>query len=338
MTNYKASGVNIEEGYRTVEKIKGYTARTMNPNVLSVLGSFGAFVKLPQGYQKPVLVSGTDGVGTKLKIAFALNKYDTVGIDAVAMCVNDILCHGAKPMFFLDYLACGKLDADVAADLVKGVSEGCLMGNMALVGGETAEMPGFYEDGEYDIAGFCVGVVEEDEIIDGRLIEDGDVLIGLPSSGFHSNGFSLVRKLFTDLEEPFKDTTVGEALLTPTRIYVKTMEKVFEKVQVHGLAHITGGGFIENIPRMFADENHTAVVHLNSYEVPEIFKLAVQKGAEEASLYNTFNMGIGFVMAVAKEDEEATLALLKSLGESPVSLGEIIPRAKDGLPIELVRE
>lgn len=323
MTNYKSAGVDIHEGYRTVEKIKGYAARTLNSDVLSVLGSFGAFMRLPQGYQKPVLVSGTDGVGTKLKIAFALEKYDTIGIDVVAMCVNDILCHGAKPLFFLDYLACGKLDSEVAADIVKGVSDGCLLGDLALVGGETAEMPGFYQEGEYDIAGFCVGVCEEDEIIDGKAIRSGDVLIGLPSSGFHSNGYSLVRKLFTDFNEPWQDHTIGEELLTPTRIYVKPVQALLEKVTVHGLAHMTGGGFIENIPRMFATNDLKAVVNLASYEVPAIFLEAIRRGAEEASMYNTFNMGIGFVICVDQTDVEETLAILKSQGEEPVVLGHV---------------
>lgn len=323
MTDYKSAGVDIHEGYRTVEKIKAYAKRTLNPDVLSVLGSFGAFMRIPAGYKKPVLVSGTDGVGTKLKIAFAMDRYDTIGIDAVAMCVNDILCHGAQPMFFLDYLACGKLDSNVAADIVKGVSDGCLMGNLALVGGETAEMPGFYEPGEYDIAGFCVGVVEEDEIIDGRDIQAGDVLIGLPSSGFHSNGYSLVRKLFTDLSEPFQGKTMGEVLLTPTRIYVKSVQALLEKVKVHGMAHITGGGFIENIPRMFHDDRFQAVVDTKSYEVPELFMEAIRRGADEKSIYNTFNMGIGFTLCVAPEAVEEALAILSAQGEAPVVLGRV---------------
>lgn len=323
MIDYKSSGVNIHEGYRTVDKIKEHARRTLNPDVLSVIGSFGAFMRIPKGYKSPVLVSGTDGVGTKLKVAFALKKYDTVGIDAVAMCVNDILCHGAKPLFFLDYLACGKLDADVAADIVKGITDGCLQGDLALVGGETAEMPGFYEEGEYDIAGFCVGVVEEEEIIDGKAIKAGDVLIGLKSSGFHSNGFSLVRKLFTDFSEPYMGKTIGEALLEPTRIYVKSVQPVLAKIKVHGMAHITGGGFIENIPRMFSGNSLKAVVHKDSYEVPDLFREAVRRGADETSIYNTFNMGIGFVLCVAKEDEERALEILKSQGEDPVILGQV---------------
>lgn len=336
--DYKQAGVNIEEGYRTVDKIKDYAKRTLNENVLSYLGSFGAFMRLPEGYKKPVLVSGTDGVGTKLKIAFALNRYDTVGIDAVAMCVNDILCHGAQPLFFLDYLACGKLDADVAADLVKGVSEGCLLGNLALVGGETAEMPGFYEEGEYDIAGFCVGVCEEEDIIDGRLIQEGDVLLGLASSGFHSNGYSLVRKLFTDLAEPFQDTTVGQALLTPTKIYVKPVTALLKEVKVHGLAHITGGGFIENIPRMFAGDDLKASVNTKSYEVPELFKMAIEKGADPKTVYNTFNMGIGFVLALAPEDVAKAKAILEEAGETVYEIGKVEARAQGEAPISLYED
>lgn len=329
MIDYKSAGVNIQEGYRAVDKIKDHATRTLNPDVLSVIGSFGAFMRLPGGYRKPVLVSGTDGVGTKLKIAFDMKKYDTVGIDAVAMSVNDILCHGAKPLFFLDYLACGRLDADVAADIVKGISDGCLLGELALVGGETAEMPGFYAEGEYDIAGFCVGVVEEDEIVDGRDLTAGDVLIGLKSSGFHSNGYSLVRKLFSDYSEKWQDTTIGEVLLEPTRIYVKPVAGLLKEVKVHGMAHITGGGFIENIPRMFHGEDLKAVVVTGSYEVPGIFKEALQRGADEATIYNTFNMGIGFVLAVGEEDRERTLGLLKAQGEDPVLLGTVEKRAKE---------
>lgn len=333
MIDYKSSGVNIQEGYRTVDKIKEHARRTLTPDVLSVIGSFGAFMRIPQGYTSPVLVSGTDGVGTKLKVAFALKKYDTVGIDAVAMCVNDILCHGAKPLFFLDYLACGTLDADVAADIVKGITDGCLQGGLALVGGETAEMPGFYEAGEYDIAGFCVGVVEEADIIDGKEIEAGDVLIGLTSSGFHSNGFSLVRKLFTDFSEPFQGKIIGEALLEPTRIYVKSVQAVLSSVRVHGMAHITGGGFIENIPRMFVRNTLQAVVDKSSYEVPELFVEAIRRGADPESIYNTFNMGIGFVLCVAKQDAAKTMDILKNQGEEPVLLGTVRQKSTNEEPI-----
>ena len=321
--DYKNSGVDIVEGYKSVERIKAYAQKTLNDLVLSKIGSFGAFVKLPEGYKKPVLVSGTDGVGTKLKIAFDLNKYDTFGIDAVAMCVNDILCHGAKPLFFLDYIACGKLDSNVSADIVKGVADGCIMSDCALVGGETAEMPGFYEVGEYDIAGFAVGVVEEDEIIDGRKIRKGDKLIGLKSSGFHSNGYSLIRKLFTDMSEKVGDKTVGELLLEPTKIYVKPILELMNHVDIHGMAHITGGGFIENIPRMFNEKGLYAVVEKDSYELTDIFKLAIKKGAEIESIYNTFNMGVGFVIAVDEKDVEKTIEILNKAGEEAFVLGYV---------------
>ncbi|MFB0918426.1 MAG: phosphoribosylformylglycinamidine cyclo-ligase [Clostridiaceae bacterium] len=319
--DYKSSGVDIHEGYKSVEKIKNLASKTLNSNVLSMIGSFGALMRLPEGYKKPVLVSGTDGVGTKLKVAFALEKYDTFGIDAVAMCVNDILCHGAEPLFFLDYLACGKLDSEISAQIVKGVADGCLLGELALIGGETAEMPGFYEPGEYDIAGFAVGVVEEDKIIDGKKVKEGDVLIGLKSSGFHSNGYSLIRKLFTDYNEIFEGRTIGEHLIEPTRIYVKSVRALLEKVDVHSMAHITGGGFIENIPRMYPGSDLTAFIDKSSYEVPPIFNEAIKRGADPETIYNTFNMGIGFVIAVSKEDKEETIAVLKANGEDPVEIG-----------------
>lgn len=324
VTTYKEAGVNIEEGYKSVSLIKDYAKKTLTSNVLSGLGSFGAFVEIPEGYKRPVLISGTDGVGTKLEIAFRTNIYDSIGIDCVAMCVNDILCHGAKPLFFLDYIACGKLDAEVAADIVKGISEGCLDSSCALVGGETAEMPGFYKEGEYDVAGFSVGIVEKDEIIDGSKIVDGDILIGIPSSGLHSNGYSLARKIFPDLSEMILGEEVGKLLLAPTRIYVKPILKLLEKVKVNGMAHITGGGFIENIPRMFGDRQFTAVVNKNSYEVPMLFKEIINRGVEEKHMYNTFNMGIGFVIAISKEDKNEAIDILKSLGENPIELGYIV--------------
>lgn len=321
---YKDAGVNIEEGYRSVELIKEYAKRTLNSYVLGGIGSFGSMIEIPEGYKKPVLVSGTDGVGTKLEIAFKTKKYDTVGIDCVAMCVNDILCHGAKPLFFLDYIACGKLEANVSSDLVKGVSDGCLESNCALVGGETAEMPGFYKDGEYDVAGFALGIVDKENIIDGSKVEDGNILIGLKSSGIHSNGYSLVRKIFTDLEEDFYGDAVWKTLLTPTRIYVKPVLSLMKDVDIKAMAHITGGGFIENIPRMFGGRSFTAVIDKSSYEIPNIFKRIMEKGVEEDHMYNTFNMGIGFVIAVSKEDAQKTMKKLKSLGEEPVLLGHVI--------------
>lgn len=321
MITYKDSGVNIEEGYESVKLIKNHAARTMIPGVLNGLGSFAGMFELGQ-YKNPVIVSGTDGVGTKLEIAFKTKKYDTVGIDCVAMCVNDILCHGGKPIFFLDYLACGKLDAKVAADLVKGVSEGCVQSGCALIGGETAEMPGFYPEGEYDMAGFAVGVVEKDDIIDGSKIEDRDILIGIASSGPHSNGYSLIRKLITDLDKDFGGKKMGEVLLTPTKIYVKPILELIQKFEIRGMAHITGGGFFENIPRMFKDD-FTAVVNRNSFEVPEILKHIMSLGVDEQHMFNTYNMGIGFVLCVKEQDAENIIEELDKMGEKAYKIGHV---------------
>jgi len=321
MVTYKDSGVDIEEGYKSVKLIKDHAAKTFIPGVLNNIGSFAGMFELGK-YNNPVLVSGTDGVGTKLQIAFDTKKYDTVGIDCVAMCVNDILCHGAKPLFFLDYIACGKLEAPVAADLVKGVSDGCIQAGCALIGGETAEMPGFYSEGEYDIAGFCVGVVEKDEIIDGSKIEDGDILIGIESSGVHSNGFSLVRKLITDYQAYLNGKKMGEVLLTPTKIYVKLIQALMAEFEIKGMSHITGGGFIENVPRMFKGD-FTAVINKNSYEIPEIFKYLMSLGVSEKDMYNTYNMGIGFVVCVDKADAEKMLAKIESLGEKAYVIGHV---------------
>ncbi|ADL51361.1 phosphoribosylformylglycinamidine cyclo-ligase [Clostridium cellulovorans] len=321
MSLYKESGVDIEEGYRSVSMIKEHAKRTQIPGVLNSIGSFAGMFELGQ-YKNPVIVSGTDGVGTKLEIAIRMKKYDTVGIDCVAMCVNDILCHGAKPIFFLDYIGCGKLEAEVAADLVKGVSEGCLQSNCALLGGETAEMPGFYKHGDYDIAGFAVGVVEKDEIIDGSDIENGDILIGIESSGVHSNGYSLVRKLIPDINIDFNGAPIGETLLTPTRIYVKPVLDILQKVKVRGMAHITGGGFIENIPRMFK-KNQRAVINKASYKVPAIFKYLMECGVKEEEMYNTYNMGIGYIMCVAKEDAAKVMSLLKEYDLNSYEIGYV---------------
>lgn len=321
MVTYKDAGVNIEEGYETVSKIKKYAKETYNDGVLNNLGSFAGMFAMGN-YKNPILVSGTDGVGTKLAIAFKMKKYDTVGIDCVAMCVNDILCHGAKPLFFLDYMACGKLDSETASQIVKGVSEGCLQSGSALIGGETAEMPGFYKDGDYDLAGFSVGVVERDEIIDGSKIEDNDVLIGITSSGVHSNGFSLVRKLIPDIDIDFNGKSIGEVLLTPTKIYVKPVLKLMEKFEIRGMAHVTGGGFYENIPRMFKGD-FTAVINKGSYELPEIFKYLMSVGVKEEDMYNTFNMGIGFVLCVKKEDKDLVIDALKELGEEAFEIGYV---------------
>ena len=323
MITYKESGVNIEEGYRSVKLIKEYAARTMSKYVLNGLGSFAGMVELPEGYKKPVLVSGTDGVGTKLDIACKKKKYDTVGIDCVAMCVNDILCHGAKPLFFLDYIACGKLDAEVSSDLVKGVSDGCMQSDCALVGGETAEMPGFYKEGDYDIAGFAVGIAEKDEIIDGSKINAGDKLIGIASSGIHSNGFSLVRKLFTDLDMEFEGQEVWKNLITPTKIYVKPVLKLMEKFEIKGMSHITGGGFIENVPRMFNGRELTAVINKESYPVPSIFNKMIELVVDKDHIYNTFNMGIGFVLCVNEEDVESIIKSLKEMGEDAYEIGYV---------------
>ena len=323
MITYKDSGVNIEEGYKSVKLIKDYAARTMSEYVLNGLGSFAGMVELPSGYEKPVLVSGTDGVGTKLDIACKKKKYDTVGIDCVAMCVNDILCHGAKPLFFLDYIACGKLEAEVAADLVKGVSEGCMQSDCALVGGETAEMPGFYKEGDYDIAGFAVGIADKDKIIDGSKIKEGNKLIGIASSGVHSNGFSLVRKLFTDLDMEFNGEEVWKTLITPTKIYVKPVLELLKSFEINGMAHVTGGGFIENVPRMFNGRELTAVINKDSYEVPAIFNKMIELGVDKDHMYNTFNMGIGFVMAVNEEDADNILKALKEMGEDAYEIGYV---------------
>ena len=323
MITYKEAGVNIEEGYKSVKLIKEYASRTMSQYVLNGLGSFAGMVELPEGYKKPVLVSGTDGVGTKLELAFKTKKYDTVGIDCVAMCVNDILCHGAKPLFFLDYIACGKLEAEVAADLVKGVSDGCVESGCALIGGETAEMPGFYKEGEYDIAGFAVGIVDKDKIINGKDIKPGDKLIGIASSGVHSNGFSLVRKLYTDLNEEFNGEEVWKTLITPTKLYVKPVLSLIEKFNIKGMSHITGGGFIENVPRMFNEGNLTAEIRKDSYPLPEIFEDMIKKGIDRDHMYNTFNMGIGFVLCVKEADVQAVLDELEAMGEKAYEIGVV---------------
>ena len=319
--SYKDSGVDKEEGYRTVEKIKDKVKSTYSANVMNEIGSFGALYKLGD-YKKPVLVSGTDGVGTKLKIAFETGKYDTVGIDCVAMCVNDILCHGAKPLFFLDYLACGKLDSDVSSEIIKGVADGCLQAGASLIGGETAEMPGFYTVGEYDIAGFAVGAVEEEEIVNGSNIEEGNAIIAISSSGPHSNGFSLIRKLFVDLNEVYENKRIWEHLLTPTKIYVKSIQKLMESVKINGMAHITGGGLIENVPRTIPD-GFCANIDKKKVEVPSIFKHEYFKKVTEDELWGTFNMGVGFIVIVKKEDAEKTISILKENGENAYEIGYI---------------
>lgn len=321
MISYKEAGVNIEEGYKSVNLIKKHASKTFTKGVLNNLGSFAGMFELPK-YKNPVLVSGTDGVGTKLDIAFRMKKYNTVGIDCVAMCVNDILCHGAKPLFFLDYIACGKLESEVAGQIVEGVSNGCIQSECALIGGETAEMPGYYRGGEYDIAGFAVGIAEKDEIIDGSEIEDGDILIGIASSGPHSNGYSLIRKLVEDLYKDFEGEKIGNTLLTPTKIYVKPVMKLLNKYNIKGMAHITGGGFYENIPRMFKDD-FTAVINKKSYPMPNIFDYLMGLGVDEDHMYNTFNMGIGFVLCVDKKDRENIIKDLIEMGEKGYKIGYV---------------
>ena len=306
--DYKDSGVDVEEGYNAVNEYKVHAARTRIPGLLTELGSFNGMFEIPSGLKHPVAVSGTDGVGTKLDIAFQMGKYDTVGIDCVAMSVNDILCSGVQTSFFLDYVACGKLDAKVAGDLVKGVADGCVDAGCALLGGETAEMPDFYDIGKYDLAGFGVGFGEKDDMITGKDIAEGDVLIGLSSTGCHSNGYSLVRKLVKDFNEDFNGKKIGEVLLTPTRIYVRPVMdalKAFGK-SIHGMVHITGGGFYENVPRMYP-KGTQLVSHIkkDSWEKPAIFAELVRRGADPEGVWGTFNMGIGLILAVSadKADE-----------------------------------
>ncbi|MBU3142403.1 phosphoribosylformylglycinamidine cyclo-ligase [Clostridium sp. CF012] len=322
MITYKDAGVNIEEGYKSVKLIKEFAASTFTKGVLNHLGSFAGMFEIGEGYKNPILVSGTDGVGTKLDIAFRMKQYGTVGIDCVAMCVNDVLCHGAKPLFFLDYIACGKLEAETAAQLVKGVSEGCIQAGCALIGGETAEMPGFYRDGEYDMAGFTVGIVDKHKIIDGSAIKDGYSLIGIESTGLHSNGYSLVRKLIPDLDAQFNGDKIGNTLLTPTKIYVKTVLNLIEKFDIKGMAHITGGGFYENIPRMFSDK-FTSVVDKNSFNTPDIFKHLMALGVTEEHMFNTYNMGIGYVLCVENKDTLKVIKTIEDLGDRAYKIGHV---------------
>lgn len=322
---YEESGVSLEAGYKSVELIKKHVARTKNLGMLSAIGGFGGAFDLSEyNFKNPVLVSGTDGVGTKLKLAFELNIHNTIGIDVVAMCANDILAQGAQPLFFLDYLAVGKNYPEQVESIVEGVAEGCVQAGCAIVGGETAEMSGFYEDGEYDIAGFCVGAAEKEKLLSPENTKAGQVVIGLPSSGVHSNGFSLVRKILRDnninLNEKFGETTIGETLLTPTKIYVKEVLNVLKEVKVAGIAHITGGGFHENLPRCLAKDLGMRI-NKNSYKVPEIFRYLQEKGGiDEEEMYNIFNMGVGMALVVNKEDVDKTLSLL----ENGFVLGEVV--------------
>lgn len=330
MANYKDAGVDVEAGYKAVNLMKAHIQKTMRPEVINEIGGFsGAFSLENMNYKEPVLVSGTDGVGTKLKIAFLMDKHDTVGIDCVAMCANDVVCSGAQPLFFLDYIAFGKLIPEKAEQIVKGISEGCVQAGCALIGGETAEMPGFYPVDEYDLAGFVVGIGEKGKLITGAKIKEGDILVGLASSGIHSNGFSLVRKALNisehniDLHIESLGKSLGDEILTPTKIYVKTVLALTRKYDIKGIAHITGGGFIENIPRMLPD-GLKAIIHKGSWEIPPIFKLIQDSGnvpAEE--MYNTFNMGIGMVMALPAEIAPFVVAEANNLKEKAYIIGEV---------------
>ncbi|MFM5581279.1 phosphoribosylformylglycinamidine cyclo-ligase [Aeromonas veronii] len=331
--SYKDAGVDIDAGNALVERIKGVSKRTRRPEVLGGLGGFGALCQIPAGYKEPVLVSGTDGVGTKLRLAIDLKKHDTVGIDLVAMCVNDLIVQGAEPLFFLDYYATGKLDVDTAAAVVTGIGAGCEQSGCALVGGETAEMPGMYEGEDYDIAGFCVGVVEKSEIIDGSKVGEGDALIALAASGPHSNGFSLIRKILevskADVHQPLGDTTLANALLEPTRIYVKPVLKLIKECEIHALSHITGGGFWENIPRVLP-ANTQAVIDEQSWQWPAVFSWLQQAGnVTRHEMYRTFNCGVGMIIALPANQLEKALTLLKAEGENAWQIGHIA-KAADG--------
>ena len=331
--DYKNAGVDIEAGYRSVELMKKHVQETMRKEVLTNIGGFsGAFsLESFKNMEKPTLVSGTDGVGTKLKLAFTLDRHETIGIDCVAMCVNDIACAGGEPLFFLDYIACGKNFPEKIATIVSGVAEGCKQSNAALIGGETAEMPGFYPEDEYDLAGFAVGIVDEKDLITGKEIAAGDVLIGMASSGVHSNGFSLVRKVFSMKKEELETyheelgMTLGEALLAPTKIYVKAMSAIKNAgIRVKGCSHITGGGFYENVPRMLPDGKHAKIM-LNQFPKLPIFSMLQREGQiEDQMMYNTYNMGLGMILAVAKEDVEETMNQIRNAGETPYIVGEII--------------
>ncbi len=327
--NYRDAGVDIDAGNQLVERIKPHVARTIRPEVLGGLGGFGGLFEIPMDrYRRPVLVSGTDGVGTKLKLALEMNKHDTIGIDLVAMCVNDILVLGAEPLYFLDYYATGHLDTDVAVDVIKGIAEGCIQSGASLIGGETAEMPGMYAEGDYDLAGFCVGIVEKSDIIDGSSVKAGNALIGIASSGPHSNGYSLIRKVLevsqADLGQDCGGQALGQALLAPTRIYVKAIRLLLEQLDVHAMSHITGGGLLENIPRVMP-ENTRAQIHQSSWELPAVFQWLQQQGNIEMNeMYRTFNCGVGMVLVVDTEDAEQALEILTSAGETAFRLGEIV--------------
>jgi len=325
--SYAQAGVDIDAGNALIERIKPIVKNTFRPGVLTGLGGFGALFEIPRGYRKPVLVSGTDGVGTKLKLALQMGKHDTIGIDLVAMCVNDIIVTGAEPLFFLDYYATGHLDLDTATDVVSGIARGCELSGCALTGGETAEMPGMYEGDDYDLAGFAVGIVEKDEILQPDSVQVGDVLLGLASSGPHSNGYSLIRKVIevadADLSSPLGDTTLGEALLAPTRLYVKPLLALLKEVEVHALAHITGGGLTENLPRVMP-RNSQAVIDRSAWELPQVFQWLQEQGRiEESEMLRTFNCGVGMVVCVPAELADKASEVLQAQGETVFRLGQI---------------
>lgn len=334
--SYKDAGVDVTAGYKAVELMKKSVQSTYTDKVLTDIGGFGGlYAPNIKNMKEPILVSGTDGVGTKLKLAFLMNKHDTIGQDCVAMCANDIICCGAKPMFFLDYLALGKNIPETVATIVKGVADGCKMANCSLIGGETAEMPGFYPEDEYDLAGFCVGMVDKEKVINNKEIEIGDKVIGIASSGVHSNGFSLVRKIFDVNKENLNEyieelgQTLGENLITPTKIYVKPILKLLEEVKIKGISHITGGGFYENMPRMLRD-GVALNIDIKSYDVPAIFKLMQKRGnVPLRDMYNTFNMGIGMAVIVSSKDEQKTIEILEAAGEKAYKLGEVVEGEKE---------
>jgi phosphoribosylformylglycinamidine cyclo-ligase len=337
--SYKDAGVDIDAGEALVERIKGVAKRTRRPEVLAGLGGFGALCELPKGYREPVLVSGTDGVGTKLRLAMNLGKHDTIGIDLVAMCVNDLVVAGAEPLFFLDYYATGKLNVDIAAAVVSGIGDGCEQAGCSLVGGETAEMPGMYEGEDYDLAGFCVGVVEKSEILDGSKVQAGDTLIALASSGPHSNGYSLIRKIIevsnADLNQDCGGIPLADALMAPTRIYVKSLLQLIKQSQVNALSHITGGGLLENIPRVLPDDCK-AVLNTNSWTLPPVFQWLQRSGnVVEREMYRTFNCGVGMVIALPAAESDKALALLNAAGEDAFVVGHIAARTGDEAQVEL---
>jgi len=338
--SYKDAGVDIDAGNALVERIKGVAKRTRRPEVLAGLGGFGALFELPQGYKQPVLVSGTDGVGTKLRLAMDLNKHDTIGIDLVAMCVNDLVVAGAEPLFFLDYYATGKLNVDVAAAVVEGIGEGCFQAGASLVGGETAEMPGMYEGEDYDLAGFCVGIAEKDQLIDGSRVAAGDKLIALASSGPHSNGYSLIRKIIevsnADLSADLDGQSIADALMAPTKIYVKSVLKLINASDIHALSHITGGGFQENIPRVLPDDCK-AVIDTNSWQWPDVFKWLQENGNVKTSeMFRTFNCGVGMIIALPEDKADSAIALLNAEGEQSWLIGEVQARAENEDRVEFL--